>query len=176
MRTNLSLLIVTSLTMLCPHMASADGGTVRLLERRGSQTITVFTSPAPLRAGIIDVSVLVQDQTGTVAMREVAIEVVAQPRDHSGPIIRLPATTDAATNKLLRAAKFNLPHSGWWQVEVVMHSPNQPTERFHFDVEVAPAQPRWVTFWPWFTWPILAIVLFAWHQWRAPSRDCTKVN
>ncbi len=41
-------------------VAWADGGAVRFLERRGDRLVTVFTSPTPLRAGPVDVSVLLQ--------------------------------------------------------------------------------------------------------------------
>src|SRR5580704_13866550 len=45
--------------------ARADGGTVRYYDRLGDYRVTVFTSPAPLRAGPVDVSVLVQNvETG----------------------------------------------------------------------------------------------------------------
>src|SRR6202162_2952447 len=42
-------------------VASADGGAVRYSERHDDRLITVFTDPTPLRAGIVDVSVLIQD-------------------------------------------------------------------------------------------------------------------
>ena len=44
-----------------PAPARADGGTVRLSERQGEYRITVFTAPVPFRAGLVDISVLVQD-------------------------------------------------------------------------------------------------------------------
>ena len=42
-------------------VARADGGVVRLRQRAGGYQIAVFTSPTPIRAGPVDVSVLVQD-------------------------------------------------------------------------------------------------------------------
>ena len=41
--------------------ASADGGSLRLSEKKGGYQITVFTAPTPFRAGPVDISVLVQD-------------------------------------------------------------------------------------------------------------------
>ncbi len=41
-----------------------DGGAVRFSGQQGDWRITVFTSPTPLRAGPVDVSVLVQDAGG----------------------------------------------------------------------------------------------------------------
>ena len=57
--------------------ALADGGTLRFFGRRGDRLVTVFTVPAPLRAGPIDLSVLVQDaQTGR-PITDLPIEVHA---------------------------------------------------------------------------------------------------
>ena len=42
-----------------PAIACADGGTVRLCEVRDGRRITVLTAPTLLRAGPLDVSVLV---------------------------------------------------------------------------------------------------------------------
>src|SRR5262249_156491 len=49
------------LITVSPGHARADGGTVRLSQRAGGYQVTVFTEPTPLRAGPVDVSVLVQD-------------------------------------------------------------------------------------------------------------------
>jgi hypothetical protein len=49
----------------CCAVALADGGRVVVVERQGDYRISVFTSPEPLRAGPIDISVLLQDaETG----------------------------------------------------------------------------------------------------------------
>ena len=31
-------------------------------------------------------------------------------------------------------------------------------------MEAAPPLPRWLSVWPWFTWPIVAVLLFAIHR------------
>jgi hypothetical protein len=41
--------------------AMADGGALRFSGRRGDRLIAVFTTPTPLRAGLTDLSVLVQE-------------------------------------------------------------------------------------------------------------------
>jgi hypothetical protein len=47
--------------------ARADGGALRASRQCGDYRVSVFTSPTPLRAGPVDVSVLVQDAaTGEV--------------------------------------------------------------------------------------------------------------
>jgi hypothetical protein len=79
--------------------------------------------------------------------------------------IRIPATTEAATNKLLRAARLELSEPGLWHIEVSVREidPSQPVA---FDLEVAPTPPRWRQMIPWIAWPILPIGLYAIAQFR----------
>ncbi len=150
--------------MLCPttQNVNADGGTIRLREQREGLQVTVFTSPVPLRAGRVDVSVLVQDKSGNAITPDVRI--VARPVSGAGPVVRVPATQASATNQLLQAAKFTLPEAGTWSFEVLVKSTDETEDRFVFEAEVAPALERWITFWPWFSWPLLAIYLFGKQQ------------
>src|SRR5262245_28715306 len=87
----------------------ADGGTLCLLERAGRYQVAVFTSPTPLRAGPVDVSVLVQDTATGEQVPCVQVSVRLSPRDGDGPPLEHAATAEAATNKLFHAAKFDLP-------------------------------------------------------------------
>jgi hypothetical protein len=146
----------------------ADGGTVRLSGRQGDYQITVFTAPTPLRAGPVDVSVLVQDARTGQRLPQARVTVRAAPRGRSHPVLVQPATSEAATNKLFRAAVFELPEPGWWEVEVAIEGGHGPA-RVRFEVEAAEAAPRWLTLWPWLGWPALVILLFGIHQvlvWR----------
>lgn len=167
------LLILLALAHTClVREANADGGAIRLMETRDQVQITVFTSPTPLRAGDVDVSVLIQAGAAPLAEQELPIELVATPLDGSAQPIRRSATKSAATNKLLQAAKFKLPHAGDWRIDVSVGLPNALPEKFTFEVDAAPAPPRWLTFWPWFSWPLVVIVLFGLHQ-RSASRSTT---
>ena len=106
-------------------MLYADGGAVRCSERRGDYRITVFTSPTPLRAGPVDISVFVQDVASGEPVPQARILVRATPRDHVGETLSHRATTAAATNKLYQAAVFDLPEPGWWDVEIVIEGPGE---------------------------------------------------
>jgi hypothetical protein len=150
----------------------ADGGTVRLSQRQGDYQITVFTAPTPLRAGPVDVSVLVQDAMTGLPLPQAQVTVRAAPRGRSSAAIVQPATSEAATNKLFRAAVFDMPEPGWWEVEVAIEGEHGPA-RARFEVEAAEAAPRWLTLWPWLAWPALAIVLFGIHQWLARGKILT---
>jgi hypothetical protein len=140
----------------------ADGGTLRLRERAGGYQVAVFTSPAPVRAGPVDVSVLVQDAaTGEVVPDAQVVVRLTTPGTED--VLEQAATAEPATNKLFRAAVFQLPAPGRWDVEVAVDGPDGPAS-LRFDVQAADAPPRWLDLWPWFTWPALAVTLFAVHR------------
>jgi len=141
--------------------ACGDGGAVRIRETHGTVQVTAFTSPTPLRVGLIDVSVLVQDASTGSALTEAEIEIVVHPVDAPHRAQRCTANSERAVNKLLRAAEFELTAQGPTEFEVIVGSVGRPSVHVRFQADVAPALPRWVTYWPWFTWPALVVALFA---------------
>jgi hypothetical protein len=148
--------------------ARADGGALRLSQTAGNYRISVFTSPTPFCAGPVDISVLVQDAiTGEVIpTTSVAIQLVL----HSQPDNALcyVATTKAATNKLFKAAVFDLPGPGRWRVKVTVDG-GQGTAQLHFELEAAPHTEQWPILWTWISWPAAVVLLFSIHQvlvWR----------
>jgi hypothetical protein len=133
-----------------------------LCERAGEYRLAVFTEPAPFRAGLVDVSVLVQDAVTGECVPEARVSVRLTARG-SGQVLEYPATSAAASNKLFQAAVFELPEAGWWDVEVAVDGP-QGAARVRFPVEAGESPPRWLDLWPWFGWPALAVALFGIHQ------------
>jgi hypothetical protein len=77
--------------------------------------------------------------------------------------LEYPATTEAATNKLFRAAEFHLSEPGWWDVAVTVEGPHGPAS-VRFGLQADDPLPRWLDLWPWFCWPALAIALFGVHR------------
>jgi hypothetical protein len=153
------------LSSLIPHPSSlawAHQGAVRLCERAGDYQLAVFTLPTPLRAGPVDVSVLVQDAaTGEcVTQAQVTLRLTARG---SGQVLEPPVTSGASGNKLFQEAVFELPEAGWWDVEVSVDGPHGPAS-VRFPVEAGEAPPRWLELWPWFGWPALAVLLFGLHR------------
>lgn len=150
--------LATAITTLATaSAANADGGSVRAAERVGSHAVTVFAAPNPPRAGPIDVSVLVQDaESGRpVEIDSIPIRLVSQ----SGPpaSVSATATRAAATNKLLCAAKLDVPRSGRWRVGVQV---GEAGREIQFTLDAGEALPKWRSLWPWFAWPILPIAGF----------------
>jgi hypothetical protein len=158
----LSLLLFSSFILHPSSFATADGGAVRLREKTGGYQLTVFTSPTPLRAGPVDVSVLVQDAATEEYVPDARVTVRLTARG-TGQVLEYPATGEAATNKLLRAAEFQLPELGWWDAVVAVEGPHGPA-LVRFEIQADEPLPRWLDLWPWFAWPGLAVALFSVHR------------
>jgi hypothetical protein len=148
--------------MLVPSFLRADGGAIRLSQKSGGYRIAVFTSPTPLRAGLVDVSVLVQDAVTGECVPEAQVTVRLK-RPDSARFLTFPATSAAATNRLFQAAFFELPGPGRWNAEVAVEGPHGPA-RIEFGLEADEALPRWLELGPWFAWPTLVVGLFAVHR------------
>ncbi len=79
--------------------ARADGGSLRLTGTEGRYQISVFSAPTPLRAGPIDISVLLQGASSgdLVTQARVIVRMFKAGR----PALEYPATFEAATKQTL---------------------------------------------------------------------------
>jgi hypothetical protein len=129
--------------------------------KKGAYQITVFTAPTPFRTGPVDISVLVQDSlTGeTMPHARATVRMTKCGR----LALEYPATPEAATNKLFRAAQFELPEPGRWEMQVQVEGLHGPAV-IGGEVEAAEPLPRWREMWPWIGWPALVIALYGIHQ------------
>jgi hypothetical protein len=150
----------------CPP-GIADGGTLRFSGTKGGYRITVFTAPTPFRAGTVDISALILDaSTGNPMTPETVTFRMTKPGSLA---LEYPATTEAATNKLFRAAQFELPEPGRWELQVEVDGSHGPAV-LGGEVEAAAPLPRWQEMWLWIGWPVLAIALFSIHVWMRTRR------
>ena len=147
-----------------------------LIEQQGDTRITVFSSPAPLRAGPIDVSVLLQDSDSGQPLADAQVEVRLALRDRPGAVIHATATKDAATNKLLRAALVDLPEPGWWDVALKCSVNDRNPIQVDFTVEAGQRLPEWLTIWPWFAWPFGVVALFGIHRAIVARKQTVRPN
>jgi hypothetical protein len=150
--------------------ALGDGGTLRFSGRRGDLLVTVFTAPGSLRAGPIDLSVLVQNAKTGRPITDLSIDVHVQRIGYARTTIRAPATQGAATNKLLRAARLDVPESGRWHFDVSVQSVDR-SQPIGFDAEVSESAPLLLQLCLWIGWPLLPIGLFGVHQLRMRRRS-----
>ncbi len=149
--------------MLAPIFASADGGVVRLREASGPFLISIFTASDPLRAGPLDLSVLVQDRSSGETILDATVDLTLWPLDSDSPPLLVRATDEQATNKLLQAAMVKIPAVGRWALRAdVRRGPAEGTVAT--ELRVAPPRPRLVAIWPYLLLPPVAIAAFAFHQ------------
>jgi hypothetical protein len=140
--------------------ARADGGSVRLSEKKDGYRITVFSAPSPFLAGPVDISVLVQDAVTGDPLPQARVTV--RMTQIGQPTLEYPATQEVATNKLLHAAQFELPAPGLWELEVRVEGA-RGSAVLACEIEAAQRLPRWHSLWLWITWPALAVALFTIH-------------
>ena len=154
-----------------PSNLFADGGTLRFSQRQGDLQISVFTSPAVLRVGVVDVSVLVQDAASGRVRNDVPSVVRLQSVEDANLVVERATNSTDATNKLFRAALVDVPRAGDWQVSVLVGQ-NSADDRHRvtnqaapdFQIAVGPPLPAWLEISPWISWPFAVAGLFLMHQ------------
>lgn len=159
-----SVFIAIALWLAAAGAALADGGLVRISQVVGPYTVTVFSAPTPLRAGMVDISVLVQARASGNPVLDAEVAVNLQAIDDPARVVRGAATHAAAINQLLYAAELELPAPGRWRGDVVIHA-GGGEHTVTFEVDAAPPLPDAIVFWPYLAAPFAALALYALHQW-----------
>jgi hypothetical protein len=152
----------------CGQSAHADGGTLRLSQTAANYRISVFTTPTPFLAGPVDISIFIQDVITGEVIPTASVMIRLALRDQPDKALSYVATTEGATNKLFRAAVFDLPEPGRWMAQVTVKG-EQGTAQVYFELEAAQRTEQWPVLWMWISWPAAMIVLFSIHQvlvWR----------
>ncbi len=155
-----------------PGSLLADGGMPCWSGSVGPYRVAVFISPNPLRVGLGDCSLIVQDAATHELVPQAQATLRLVPRDMSRPPRSVEFGQSGSERRLFQSAELHLPEAGWWEFELSIDGSEEPATA-SFALEVADAPPRWLTFWPWFSWPAVAIALFGIHQWLV-SRAAAK--
>jgi len=155
------------LTPVVPVLA--DGGAVCAHDTIGPWIVTIFVAPATVRAGPVDLSVMVQDGRDAAPLLDAEVTLDISPRDGGIPASSLAATHEQATNKLLYAVQFPLAAAGTWDVRAKVRRRGEAVET-NCTFTAAEALPPVLAYWPYFALPPVAIALFALHQWLVGRR------
>jgi hypothetical protein len=158
-------------------LLNADGGvTIAQVDRDGVR-ITVFAAPVPVRAGLLDVSFLVQEIPSNQPVGDAGIRCSVQKLSPPTPDpVRLPAWCSAITpgtripatpghsgNKLLSGAYVPIPEPGLWELGVhVARASGDFTVTV--PLEVSPPLPPFSTWWPLISLVPAAILLYIWRS------------
>lgn len=142
-----------------------DAGLVRLSEQVGPYRLTVLTSPTPLRAGPVEISVFVESATDrSPVTADVTVNIAPRDRPDDGKDHRLESSPLGAT------VNVDLSSGGWWQVHVTVSGPLGDAEKTLL-LEVGDALPRWREMIFWIALPLAPIGLYIVHQWLVRRRD-----
>lgn len=147
----------------------ADGGWVCAKQPVGGWIVSIFVAPVPVRAGPIDVSVMVQDANGEMPILDADVSLVVSSSALGAQPLTLAATRAQASNKLLYAAQLILPAAGQWKIEAnVARGAETVKGSCALIAEAAP--PPILAYWPYLALPPVVIVLFILNQWLGAER------
>lgn len=151
-----------------------DGGTLVLRKQAGPLTISIFSSPEPLRVGSADLSVMVQKSQDNSAVLDANVRMhLRQSRADGIAEVVAPARHNDASNKLLYAAHVNLPSAGKWQLAATVESPNGSAE-VASTINVQSRRSPLVAYWPYFAVVPLLVLLFAINQLLKSRRNAKR--
>lgn len=139
----------------------ADGGTLQVRQTSGPFVLSVFTSPAVLRAGNVDFSVLVQESDRLDPVLGADVEVRSE--NGEGIIVSKTATHGNAQNKLLYAASLNLSRPGEWIFSVRARQ-QALTAEVSGKLYAGPREPRFLAHLPQLVFVPALVLLFVLHQ------------
>ena len=142
--------------------AHADGGAVQFEKTAGPFIITVFTTPTPLRAGPVDISLMIRSRENRQPVLD--CQALVELHKEGAMSIRSEATHEAAQNKLLYAAQVNVPEPGTWGLEAAIKHGDDSID-VAGEITVAPSNSVLLSYWRSLALPPLFISLFAVNQW-----------
>lgn len=165
--------------------ARADGNLAVASGEAGPFRVDVLVAPLPLRVGTAEWSVLVRDLASDEIVLDAEVELgLYPPTGSNAAVCGMPSSggtpapgggpsngviqvrRGASANRLLHSARVELGAAGDW-VGVVRVRHRDVAGELSFRVEVAPAAPPLAAHAWAFALPLLALSLFALHQWRA---------
>jgi len=142
----------------------ADGGTPCWSGRAGNYQLAAFQSPTPPRVGTVEFTLIVQDAVTSELLADAPATLRFAPRAQPAQLRSVEFSRQASSNPLFQSALVHVSQAGWWEFTLEIGDSSKPATA-SFSVQVAEAPPRWLTFWPWFSWPAVAVAIFGFHQW-----------
>jgi hypothetical protein len=135
----------------------ADGGIVLLHRNAPPYVVTVFASPNPPRAGMIDMSVLVRSGDTLDPVLDTDVQIALT---NGSSQIHAHTTHEEAQNKMLYAASVPLDRAGDWHDTVAIHG-----IQVEGVIAVAQPMPKPATYAGYLAFPFVCLSILALHQW-----------
>ena len=152
---------LTLLIFAIPANLLADGGAVILHKEVAAYTITVFASPVPPRAGMIDLSVLIQSNESLDPELDADVSFDLSKGSAN---IHVPASRGQAQNKLLYAAAAHLHDSGDWHLTATVTRARKSVTASGI-LAVGAEPPKLAAYRGYIALPFLCLAIFLLHQW-----------
>jgi hypothetical protein len=165
-----AVLVLLSLSAACCY---GDGGTVITRQTIDGLLVTVFAAPAPLRAGPVDVSVLLQKGEKPVldALVDISWQAnAASSADWLPPCCtmesgteKIPALRGHSNNRFLYSGIVPMKTAGPSVLKIRVLEGGREV-LLSCDLDVQRPLPPLLAFWPWLAFPPVAIAGFVLHQ------------
>lgn len=168
--------LLAVLLLLAAGWARADGGVPIARHTVEGWDLTVFASPVPLRAGPVDVSVLVQDAKTGSAVLDASVFVGWQSDGPPGnsdwlPLCcsmdtlqgKIPALRTHSQNKLLYGAWIPVRTEGPSRLTVDVATPGR-SAALTIEIDARPPRAPLAAYWPLLAFPPAAAGVFALHR------------
>jgi hypothetical protein len=127
-------LILCCLLLVSARMSWADGGAIQFQGDAGTFHVTVFTQPTILRAGLIDITLLLQERSDLNPLLDAQVRFGLTAQDSAttqaapwmppacamnktADLSDIPAKLGHGENRLLYGAVVQIPSTGRWQLK-----------------------------------------------------------
>jgi hypothetical protein len=160
--------------------AWADGGAIQFQGDSGPFHVTIFTQPPILRAGLVDLTLLLQDRSNLNPLLDAKVSFDltaldsnnAQKTQWMPPACAMNKTVDLSNvqaqpahgeNRLLYGAVVQIPAGGHWRLKAEIQRDSERAE-LETLLDVKPALHPLLAYWQLFLFPPVAILGFVLHQ------------
>lgn len=124
--------------------AHTDGRMRLSAEEAGPYKLTVWTSPEPVKAGELHITLAVVLAEDASPVLDAAVTVNLSP-ENGGERLSEPATTEDSANKFLYEAVFDIAETGTYQVDLQIVGADGSHGESSFDLEVSSGSSiRWL--------------------------------
>jgi hypothetical protein len=162
------------------RLAFADGGAIQFQGDTGAYRLTIFTQPPTLRAGPVDITVLLQDRSQLNPLLDAKVTFDLRALDGNAtnmapwmpPACAMNKTaglSDIAAklghgeNRLFYGSVVQIPGSGHWQLQTRIQRGTETAE-ISTVLNVGPARPPILAYWRLFLLVPAGILGFVLHQ------------
>ena len=152
-----------TLLLASASLVLADGGVVLLHQEITPLVVTVFAAPVPPRAGMIDLSLLLQTSETLDPVLDADVQFTLT---NGSSQIRAQATHARTQNKMLYAASVVLSTQGDWRYTATAQTAKDASPvSVSGIITVGPPEPKWTEYAGYLALPFVCLAVFALHQW-----------